>query len=264
MVKIFLDPGHGGRDPGAVGNGLQEKDLTLKIALKIRDMLVGYEDVRVNLTRTQDVTLSLKQRTDLANAWGADYLISIHINAGGGTGFETFIYPGTGGATVANQNVIHGKIMEQLDVRDRGKKAANLHMVRESRMPAILTENLFIDNKTDAAKLKQDSYIDKIALGHVNGLVAAFGLKKKVSDFFDPVATVAKTMEAARVKRDINVVSDWAKKDWEEARMNGYFDGSRPGAPITREEAAIVVNRLRKNILELIEQNKKNIEDLQI
>lgn len=181
MVKIMLDAGHGGKDPGAVGNGLQEKDLTLKIALKIRDMLVGYEGVRVNLTRTQDVTLSLKQRTDAANAWGADYLMSIHINAGGGTGFETFIYPGTSGATVANQNVIHGKIMEQLDVRDRGKKAGNLHMVRESRMPAILTENLFIDNKSDAAKLKDDSFLDKIALGHVNGLVAALGLKQKAT-----------------------------------------------------------------------------------
>lgn len=60
--------------------------------------------------------------------------------------------------------------------------------------------------------------------------------------------------ESAKVERDINVVSEWAKKDWEEARANGYFDGTRPGAPITREEAAIVINRLRRNILELIEK----------
>ena len=182
MVKIMIDPGHGGGDPGAIGNGLQEKDLTLKISLKIRDILYQYEDVRVNLTRTQDVSLSLKQRTDLANAWGADYLMSIHINAGGGNGFESFIYPGSSGVTVANQNVIHGKIMEHLqDVRDRGRKSANFHMVRASKMPAILTENLFIDNKSDAAKLKDDAFLDKIALGHVNGLVAAYGLKLKPS-----------------------------------------------------------------------------------
>lgn len=177
----MLDPGHGGKDPGAVGNGLQEKDLTLKIALKIKDMLTAYEDVRVNMTRNQDVTLSLKQRTDAANAWGADYLMSIHINAGGGTGFESFIYTGSSGITVANQNVIHGKIMEQLNVRDRGKKSGNLHMLRESKMPAILTECLFIDTKSDAGKLKDESFLDKVALGHVNGLVAAYGLKLKPS-----------------------------------------------------------------------------------
>ena len=58
-------------------------------------------------------------------------------------------------------------------------------------------------------------------------------------------------------ERDINVVSDWAKKDWEEAVANGYFDGTRPGAPLTREEAAVVVNRLRRNLIDLINKSKK-------
>lgn len=70
-----------------------------------------------------------------------------------------------------------------------------------------------------------------------------------LSDIYNPKVEVAQVEE-----RDINAVSDWAKKDWEEAIVNGYFDGTRPGAPITREETAIVVNRLRNNILELIQK----------
>ncbi len=84
MTKIYLDPGHGGNDPGAVGNGLREKDLTLEIGLKVRDILLrNYENVEVRMSRTADTTLSLDQRTNDANTWGADFLISIHINAGG-------------------------------------------------------------------------------------------------------------------------------------------------------------------------------------
>ena len=93
MTKIFIDPGHGGTDPGAVGNGLQEKNLTLSIATQIRDMLVSeYENVEVRMSRTGDTTLSLTERTNMANSWGADYFLSVHINAGGGTGFESFIH----------------------------------------------------------------------------------------------------------------------------------------------------------------------------
>lgn len=183
MVRIFIDPGHGGSDSGAVGNGLKEKDLTLKIAKKIRDKLQQYQNVQVKLSREGDQTLSLKQRTDMANAWKADYLISVHINAGGGTGFESYIYNGNykGKAeTDRKRGIIHDEIMKQIaGVRDRGKKQANYHMVRESKMEAMLTENLFIDRKEDADKLKQDAWLEKIAQGHVNGLVKVFGLKKK-------------------------------------------------------------------------------------
>src|SRR5699024_6018674 len=67
-------------------------------------------------------------------------------------------------------------------VRDRGKKRANFHMLRESKMPALLTENLFIDTKKDSDKLKKQSFINKIAQGHVNGIVKIYNLKKKKSE----------------------------------------------------------------------------------
>ncbi|WP_270577986.1 N-acetylmuramoyl-L-alanine amidase family protein [Caldibacillus thermoamylovorans] len=183
MVKIFIDPGHGGSDPGAVANGLKEKDLTLAICKKIRDKLANYEGVQVKLSRESDTSLSLKQRTDMANAWGADYLISVHINAGGGTGFESYTYNASYNGkqeTNRKRSILHAEIMRQLNgVRDRGMKEANLHMVRESRMESVLTENLFIDNVNDATLLKQDNFLDKIAQGHVNGLAVIFGLKQK-------------------------------------------------------------------------------------
>ncbi|WP_102273713.1 N-acetylmuramoyl-L-alanine amidase family protein [Cytobacillus massiliigabonensis] len=179
MVKIFIDPGHGGADPGAVGNGLQEKELTLQISKKIRDLLLQYENAQVRLSRDSDLTLGLSQRTDMANAWGADYLLSVHINSGGGTGFESYIHNNPSSASIVYQNVIHPEVIKQIDLTDRGKKRANFHMVRESTMPALLTENGFIDTPADAVKLKQDAYLNRIALGHVNGLVKAFGLKRK-------------------------------------------------------------------------------------
>lgn len=183
MVKIFIDPAHGGHDPGATANGLREKDISLNIALKMKSLLSGYEGVQVKLSRETDKFVSLSQRTKMANEWGADYFVSIHVNAGGGTGFESFIYNGKYSGkqeTHRKRSIIHAEVMKQLaGVRDRGMKEANFHVLRETKMAAILTENLFIDHKDDAAKLKQDSWLQKIAQGHVNGLAIAFGLKKK-------------------------------------------------------------------------------------
>jgi|SRR5699024_3366611 len=181
MVKLYLDVGHGGSDSGATGNGLLEKNLTLQISKKINSLLKDYENITVKMSRTTDKTLSLKQRTDEANKWGADLLLSIHINAGGGTGFESFIYNGTVNSNTSKyRDTIHNEIMKQLkSVRDRGKKRANFHMLRETKMIAILTENMFIDTKNDSDQLKKQSFINQIAQGHVNGIVKLFNLKKK-------------------------------------------------------------------------------------
>lgn len=81
-MKLFLDPGHGGSDPGAQGNSMDEKNLNLDIALRIRTILTGeYKDVQVRMSRTDDSTKSLDQRTNEANTWAADFLLSIHCNS---------------------------------------------------------------------------------------------------------------------------------------------------------------------------------------
>ncbi|MBN6887435.1 N-acetylmuramoyl-L-alanine amidase [Cytobacillus horneckiae] len=193
MVKIFIDPGHGGTDTGATGNGLQEKALTLQIATKIRDLLLReYNNVTIQMSRTGDQTVSLNQRTNAANSWNADFYLSIHINAGGGSGYEDYVYTNVGASTVSYQNIIHGEVMKAVDFADRGKKQADFHVLRESNMPAILTENGFIDSAADANKLKQSSFIENIAKGHVNGLVKAFNLPKKTpaTKPVDPKPTV--------------------------------------------------------------------------
>lgn len=181
MTKIFIDPGHGGNDPGAVGNGILEKNVTLQIAKRINEILKNeYSGVTTRLSRTGDNTVSLVQRTNMANNWGADYFLSVHINSGGGTGFESYIFNGGVRAeTVLRQKVMHDAVMKQIDMRNRGMKRANFHVLRESKMPAILTENGFIDTASDAKKLADKAYIEKIARGHVNGLANIFGLKKK-------------------------------------------------------------------------------------
>ncbi|MGG3804851.1 N-acetylmuramoyl-L-alanine amidase [Metabacillus fastidiosus] len=180
MVKLFIDPGHGGTDPGAVGNSLQEKNLTLQIAAAMQEILIEeYENIEIRLSRSGDETLSLSARTNAANRWDADYFVSIHINSGGGTGFESFIHSSAGRSTATYQDYLHEDILKESNFTNRGQKAANFHVLRETTMPAILTENGFIDTAADANKLKDSSFIEKLARGHVNGIARAFQLKRK-------------------------------------------------------------------------------------
>ncbi|WP_243356084.1 N-acetylmuramoyl-L-alanine amidase family protein [Bacillus litorisediminis] len=215
MVKIFIDPGHGGSDTGAVGNGLQEKNLTLQIATRVRDILAAeYNNISILMSRTGDQTVSLTQRTDAANSWGADYYLSIHINAGGGTGFESFIYPNVGAPTTTYQDIIHEEILKQVDFYNRGKKEANFHVLRETYMPALLTENGFIDNATDANKLKQSSYIERIARGHVNGLARAFNIPKKTTYVYHTVVEGDTVYSLSRTYGStIDQIKEWNNLD---------------------------------------------------
>lgn len=185
-MKLYLDPGHGGQDPGAQGHGLNEKDVTLAIALKIRSILQNdYENIDVKMSRSSDTTKSLSQRSSEANAWGADFFLAIHINSGASTalGYEDYIYSGLSNSskTAQYQDIIHAEVMKVNQLKDRGQKQANFHVLRESNMPALLSENGFISNDHDAALMKQSSWIQKVAQGHVNGLAKAFGLKRKAT-----------------------------------------------------------------------------------
>ncbi|AST89977.1 N-acetylmuramoyl-L-alanine amidase family protein [Sutcliffiella cohnii] len=190
MVKIFIDPGHGGTDPGAIGNGLQEKNITLSISTKIRDILVAeYDNVSILMSRTGDTTRSLSERTNQANSWGADFFLSVHVNAGGGTGFESFVYPGVGAPTTTYQTNIHDEIMKVNQLNDRGKKQQNFHVLRETYMPALLTENGFIDHSSDSTKMKSDSWLTAVARGHVNGVAKCFNLPKKNTAIYHTVVS---------------------------------------------------------------------------
>ncbi|MFC4077835.1 N-acetylmuramoyl-L-alanine amidase [Salinithrix halophila] len=203
MTKIVIDPGHGGIDPGAVSGNHQEKDFTLEIALGVRDYLTANYQATLLMTRTTDATVSLTQRTDYANANKADYFVSIHINAGGGTGWESYIYNGgVSPFTVDAQIIIHSTVMDVIGpkygVRDRGKKRANFHVLRETHMPAILMENLFIDTDGDLNLLRNASFIHDLSHGIGLGIGKALSLPAKPAKLYKVMAGSFESQENAR------------------------------------------------------------------
>lgn len=180
MAKIYIDPGHGGNDPGAVANGIKEKDVVLKIAKYTRKYLQeNYNNVSVKMSRTGDTFPSLSARASDANKWGADVFVSIHINAGGGTGYEDYIYIKLSNSSNAGKlrDELHKKLSPHFS-QNRGKKNANFAVLRQTKMPAVLTENGFIDNKADAEFLKSDRNLKKLGQDHAEGIAVYLGLSK--------------------------------------------------------------------------------------
>ena len=136
---VVLDPGHGGYDPGAVACGLKEKDLNLVLALKVAGKLGG---MKVLLTRERDTYVSLADRVALSRRAEPDLFLSLHANAGGGRGFESFIYSGLGikDPAVAMQKALHGEVMGALnrwEITDRGLKRAAFYVLRQNPCPAV-------------------------------------------------------------------------------------------------------------------------------
>lgn len=155
-VKIVLDPGHGGKDPGAVAHGMREADVNLDVARAAAAALRGKHGAEILLTREADEYVSLQARAERANAWGAELFLSIHTNAGGGQGFESYRHPAAAERTRDLHRAIHQELAEFFagcDRQDRGMKEKNLHVLRETRMPAVLLECLFLDHPADAVLL---------------------------------------------------------------------------------------------------------------
>lgn len=235
MIKVYLDAGHGGKDSGASDHGLLEKDCNLEITLVIDEILRNdYDGVETKMTRTTDVFLSLKERTDAANAWGADYFLSIHCNSnanGNANGFSSYTYITADEKTRAAQNVIHKEIMKMIpDMKDIGQLKGDFHVVRQSHMLAMLTENGFVSSAIDAQKLRSPEFIRRVAEGHAKGIAAFFGLKQK-----DGVG--------------MDYKGHWAEADIDrviaEGLMEGYPDGSfKPDQPLTRAQFATVLVKL--------------------
>ncbi|NJP37937.1 N-acetylmuramoyl-L-alanine amidase [Alkalicoccus luteus] len=188
MAKVYLDPGHGGHDPGAVGNGLREKDLVLQIALKTRAILQNqYNGATVRMSRTTDTFVGLNARAQDAVNWGADLFCSIHLNgaAAAANGTETFKHPSSTASRPAQRN-LHDAIlgaMRRLDstVSNRGLKDGNFAVLRGTytRMLSVLTEALFITNTRDANLLKRSGTLDRIAEAHAEGIAKTLGLSRK-------------------------------------------------------------------------------------
>ena len=187
-----MDPGHGGHDSGAVGNGYREKDLALQIGIKLGKELG--KDYNVIMTRTTDVFKTLQERPEIGNVRSADLFVSVHLNSGGNSsasGTEVYYYAkkdadnysrdvakfnntvDSGGAmsdyalkdinyrmnqtrsSALAQDVLDG-LLNNFSVRDRGVKNANFAVLRGSNSPSILIELGFVTNYSDVSQFVND------------------------------------------------------------------------------------------------------------
>lgn len=212
MIKIAIDPGHGGVDPGAVANNLQEKDINLHVGLGVAHRLeTNYENVQILRVRIGDETVSLKTRVAQANSFGADLYLSIHVNAGGGAGFESYRHPAAPQRTKELQYAIHDELMKfysQFGRPDRGKKTANFLVLRETSMPALLLENLFIDNAEEADLLRMVQFRNELIDAITLAVAKALDLKKKKSSstlYAVRVGTFSYRETAERVAQELKL-----------------------------------------------------------
>lgn len=170
-MKICIDPGHGGNDPGAVGNGSSEKDINLTASFMLAACLnaAGHE---VILTREQDMTHSLDWRTDTANRINADRFVSIHCNGSEKAqahGFEAYYYPGSAeGKELATRMLDKAKSLDW--ITSRGVKTLGFHVLKYSKMPAVLVELGFITSDIDIIYLTDNMMLFLV----MNAIAEAF------------------------------------------------------------------------------------------
>lgn len=171
--KIFIDPGHSVTDPGAVGYAV-ERDLNEKTAAYMNEHLQANYVCETKVDPVSNKSLSAV--ADNANEWGADLLVSIHNNAGGGDGYEALVY--------AEKNVAMGKIFEKhvkaIGQNSRGVKLRpDLAVLRQSKMVAVLNEGAFVDNKKDIEDWNDDAELKKLGIAYAEAAAEYLKLEKK-------------------------------------------------------------------------------------
>ncbi|MBM7660701.1 N-acetylmuramoyl-L-alanine amidase [Bacillus mesophilus] len=172
---IVIDPGHGGRDSGAVGvRGAYEKTLTLRAA-KLLDEKLKAAGAKPILTRNQDVYVSLSNRVSLSHYYQADAFISLH--------FDSSVYPSARGITTYYYNKskdyslgesLQTELIKQTSLRDRGVQYGNFHILRNNKRPSVLLELGFLSNMTEEAHVSTSRYQEQITTAIFNGLAYEF------------------------------------------------------------------------------------------
>ena len=188
---FILDPGHGGSDPGACALGRQEAADVLDLSLRVA-RLIDASGSSCALTRTTDVTHSLATKVSIANSGSFTYFLSIHRNAGGGRGIETYYCSGLSSSSSDAKlaTSVQNKLIGTGLWTNRGVKTANFYVIKYTNMAAALVEVGFIDTASDNTIFANN--MDKNATAIANGLLAMVG--KSVTD---PKTVVAPTISAA-------------------------------------------------------------------
>lgn len=209
---VFLSAGHGGTDPGAVANGLKEKDINLNTLLACKEELERHGLV-VACSRTTDANDPVAQEVKEANASGAALAVSFHANAGGGDGFEGYYYSSSSKGKKLCQ--LAEKYVKELGQNSRGIKSRNtLYFIKNTTMTAVLFESFFLDNAKD--KQIGDTVAEQKAFGvaYAKAILEYLGIAYKA-----PVTTTAPTPSTSsdcpfvvKFKEDMNVRTEAGTK----------------------------------------------------
>lgn len=180
-IKIYIDQGHNPKNPnaGAEGNGLREQDIVFRVGIDLAALLRANSDFEVRLSRpTEESQIgssnseSLRLRVNDANAWGADYFISLHTNASSlpaATGSEAFAYSAPSSAFSLGEDILYW-LNRTTGLKNRGMKVrSGLYVLRKTAMPAVLVELGFITNANDARLM--NTRPDLFARGIYDGIV---------------------------------------------------------------------------------------------
>lgn len=181
---VVIDPGHGGKDKGAVNGNLYESDLNLKAALAARDYLSNY-DVNVIMTRIEDTGITIGKRTALAKNNNADASVSIHHNAGGGDGAEVYYWHTDNEAKKLAEMVLR-RLLEtgqnSRGVKESRPGSYNFGMCRinaANGIPAVLGEYAFLDNENDRKMIDSDAKLKAEGEAYGKAIVDFLGLEKR-------------------------------------------------------------------------------------
>lgn len=173
MKKIYINPGHSDKDPGAVGFE-KERDLNVRTAEFLKTYLLETYECQIKVTAGSNN--SPRSAALEANEWGADLFVSIHNNAGGGDGYEALV--------CGKDQLQLGKIFEkhvlQTGQNSRGVKLRpDLAVLCYTHMPAVLNEGAFVDNQKDIADWNEDGELRQLAIAYGNAAAEFLQLKKK-------------------------------------------------------------------------------------
>lgn len=209
-IKVYIDAGHGGRDVGAV-KYLTERDVNLVMAKACKEYLDAHGVLTKMSRTTNDKNTSINTMASEANKWGADYVISIHNNAGGGDGFEVIhsIFGGEGKTLAKN---IETQV-KKLGQNSRGLKTRKdvdgtdyFGMIRLTNAPAIICEGVFVDNKTDIKIADTTVEQKNFGYAYAKGILKTAGIKDKGLNKSEKPATTTTT------KSTITVDGEWGCK----------------------------------------------------
>lgn len=177
--KVFIGVGHGGKDPGAVANGLKEAQVALDVGLRLNSLLKK-AGVFTCISRTSNIDDDLSDKIARCNVFAPDLALDIHFNSGGGEGFEVYHYSGGGTSELLASNI---EQEVKKFTKSRGLKVKlNDHgsdyfgFIRSVKSPSVIVEGAFLDNATDVERVKTDEGRQKFAEAYATGILKTLGI----------------------------------------------------------------------------------------